>query len=87
MKYRKYRRSPGKATKLSGYEDTVVAALKADAHTPRNTDARHAPLFAQIQAQGYQGGYTALTNFIRVWREQSGKEPQRAFGAVELRVG
>ncbi len=83
----KYRRSPGKATKLSGYEDTVVAALKADAHRPKEHRRTARALFAQIQAQGYQGGYTALTNFIRVWREQSGKEPQRAFVPLSFELG
>jgi transposase len=83
----KYRRSPGKATKLSGYEDTVVAALKSDAHRPKEHRRTARALFAQIQAQGYQGGYTALTNFIRAWREQSGKEPQRAFVPLSFELG
>ena len=83
----KYKRTTGKATKLSAYEGTVVAALKADAQRPKEHRRTARALFAQIQAQGYQGGYSALTNFIRAWREQSGKDPQRAFVPLSFELG
>ena len=42
----KYRRSSGKATKLSAYEDTVITALKADAHRPKEHRRTARALFA-----------------------------------------
>jgi hypothetical protein len=30
-------------------------------------------LFAQIKTEGYDGGYSQLTAFIRVWRGAKGK--------------
>jgi hypothetical protein len=44
-------------------------------------------LFKQIQAQGYRGGYSVVTNFIRAWREKSGKSPSKAFVPVSFELG
>ena len=30
----------------------------------------------QITAQGYRGGYSGVTDFVRAWREQGGKAPK-----------
>jgi transposase len=58
--------------KITDYEPTLIAALKAD--RLRNKDARRTAraLFVQITAQGYRGGYTQVTDFIRDWSRESG---------------
>jgi transcriptional regulator with XRE-family HTH domain len=56
------------ATKLSAYEATLVMALKADAHRHKDGRRTARALFVQIRAQGYRGGYSAVTDFIRAWR-------------------
>jgi transposase len=82
----KYRRAPGK-TKLSEYEATLVQALKADLHRPKHARRTARALFAQLQAQGYRGGYSRLTDFIRDWREQEGKTASRAFVPMSFEFG
>lgn len=44
-------------------------------------------MFKQIQAQGYRGGYSVVTNFIRAWREKTGKSPSKAFVPLSFELG
>ena len=82
----KYRRETGK-TKLSEFEGTLVQALKADLHRPKHARRTARALFAQLQAQGYRGGYSRLTDFIRDWREQEGKTATKAFVPMSFEFG
>ena len=43
-------------------------ALKADAHRIRQDRRTAKALYAQIKADGYVGGYSRVTDFIRDWR-------------------
>ena len=82
----KYRRQSG-FTKLSEFEQVLVQALKADAHRPKHARRSARALFAQLQAQGYRGGYSRLTDFIRAWRDQAGQGGIQGVCAVEFRAG
>ena len=82
----KYWRGEGK-TKLSEFEATLVQALRADAHRPKHARRTARALFAQLQAQGYRGGYSRLTDFIRQWREQEGKAVARAYVPMSFEFG
>ena len=68
----KYRRakSPGK---LAPFVATLTQALKADAHRPKHERRTARALLVQLQAQGYNGGYSRLTDFIRNWRQGEGQ--------------
>jgi transposase len=59
--------------KLAPFVETLVLALKADAHRPRQERRTARALMAELQALGYRGGYTRLTDYIRTWREEQGK--------------
>jgi transposase len=67
----KYQRA-SKPGKLSEFKDELVRALKADAHRPRRNRRTALALFQAIKAKGYDGGYTAVTDFIRGWHASSG---------------
>jgi transposase len=82
----KYRREKGQ-TKLSEYEVTLLQALRSDAHRPKHARRTARALFAQLQAQGYRGGYSRLTDFIRDWREQEGKTATRAYVPMSFEFG
>jgi transposase len=82
----KYRRER-QAGKLTPFEDTLVAALKADAHRPREHRRTAKALLVQLQAQGYRGGYTTLTDFIRLWKADSGTAAARAFVPLSFEYG
>ncbi len=73
--------------KLTPFEATLVAALKADAHRPREHRRTAKALLVQLQAQGYRGGYTTLTDFIRFWKADSGKTATRAFVPLSFEYG
>ena len=59
--------------KLSDYEGTLIMALKADRLRHKDSRRTARALFVQITAQGYRGGYTRVTDFIRAWRDETGK--------------
>lgn len=68
----KYRREPTPG-KLAPFVATLTQALKADAHRPRHERRTARALLMQLQAQGYGGGYSRLTDFIRAWRLGEGQ--------------
>ena len=82
----KYKRQSG-FTKLSAFEATLVQALKADSHRPKHARRSARALLAQLQAQGYRGGYSRLTDFIRGWREQEGKAASKAYVPLSFELG
>ncbi|MBW4048707.1 MAG: IS21 family transposase [Proteobacteria bacterium] len=82
----KYRRV-SRETKLSAFKATLEQSLKADAHRPEHGRRSAKALFSQIQAQGYRGGYSAVTAFVRAWREQSGKTVTKAFVPLSFALG
>jgi transposase len=67
-----YRR--GEVTrKLSAFEDFVVGALETDAHRAKRERRSALALYAEIKKNGYTGGYTRVTDFVRDWRESRSK--------------
>ena len=62
--------------KRSSFEPILLQALKADQLRHKDNRRTARALFVQITAQGYRGGYSAVTDFIRSWREQAGKAPK-----------
>jgi transposase len=68
----KYRRQPG-TTKLAPYLDALHLALRADAQRPRHERRSAKALWLELQAQGYDGAYSRLTDYLRAWRADQGK--------------
>jgi transposase len=77
----------GRPGKLTGFTATLEQALKVDAHRPRQGRRSARALFSQIQAQGYRGGYSAVTDFIRAWRHDAGKAVVKAFVPLSFEFG
>lgn len=75
-----------KASKLSAYHAALEQALKADAHRPKQDRRTATALLAHIREQGYDGGYSQLTAFIRAWRQSEGQS-QRAFVPLQFAAG
>ncbi len=65
-------REPGK---LGPFQATLEQALSADAHRAKQHRRTAKALLAQITAEGYQGGCSQLTGFIRDWRGRKSKTP------------
>lgn len=81
----KYRRK-GEPGKLAAFQSTLEQALKADSHRPKQNRRTAKDLYAQIKADGYTGGYSQLTAFIRIWRKSEGKKPH-AFVPLKFGLG
>lgn len=82
----KYERK-AKATKLTPFHETIVTALKADARRPKRERRTALALFEQIKSQGYDGGYSRLTDFIRAWRAGQGQAGGEAFVPLRFEWG
>ena len=82
-----YRRSQAQG-KLGPFHAVLVQALEADGRRPKRDRRTAKALYAELKAQGYVGGYTVLTDFIRQWREQAGANaPTRAFVPLKFELG
>ena len=80
-----YRRGKGPG-KLTAFHATLEQALKADAHRVKQDRRTAKALFAQIKADGYVGGYSRVTDFIRDWRGREGKV-SHAFVPLKFELG
>ena len=72
--------------KLSPFHATLEQALKADSLRPKQQRRSAKALLAQIKDEGYAGGYSQLTAFIRAWRGEQGKALQ-AFVPLTFALG
>ena len=72
--------------KLSAFTGELEQALQADGHRSKRDRRTAKALFAQIQAAGYAGGYSAVTDFTRAWRGSAGKAPH-AFVPLSFALG
>ena len=59
--------------KLTAFHVRLVQALKADSHRTKENRRTAKALFGQIKTEGYSGGYSRVTDFIRAWKETEGK--------------
>ena len=80
-----YRRSET-PKKLTDFHEMLERALKADALRPKHNRRTAKALFAQIKADGYDGGYSQLTAFVRDWRGKEGRAVH-AFVPLKFELG
>jgi len=72
--------------KLSGFTAELERSLKADALRPKQGRRTGRALFVQIQGSGYRGSYSRVTDFIRAWRADAGKQV-KAFVPLKFELG
>ncbi|MFC5695463.1 IS21 family transposase [Pseudomonas sp. GCM10022186] len=72
--------------KLSPFHETLEQALRADAFRAKQNRRSAKALLSMIRAEGYDGGYSQLTAFIRHWRGEQGKAV-RAFVPLAFALG
>ena len=61
------------STKLAPFVAMLTQALEVDARRAKHERRTARALHVQLTAEGYDGGYTRLTDFIRDWRAAQGK--------------
>jgi transposase len=83
----KYRRRDV-STKLAPFVATLTQALEVDARRSKHERRTARALHVQLTSQGYDGGYTRLTDFVRQWRDKQGKLiSARAFVPMAFELG
>jgi transposase len=66
----KYQRAKSNG-KLTPFEPRLLLALEADSHRPKRDRRTALMLFSAIQKEGFTGGHTIVTDFIRNWRNHA----------------
>ena len=64
----RYRRT-AQAGKLTAFHAALIQALQVDALRSKKERRTGLALYREIQAAGYVGGYSRVTDFIRAWRQ------------------
>jgi transposase len=65
-------------SKLDPYVAELRQALTADAHRPKRDRRTLLVLFRQLQAKGYSGSYSRLTEHVKRWRAEAGAVTARS---------
>ena len=81
-----YRRQSGD-TKIAAYAAQLVKALEVDAHRPKRDRRTALKLFGEIQATGFTGDYSRVTEFVRRWRMQGGQAKVNAYIPLKFELG
>jgi len=77
-----------RVTKLTPFHEKLIEALVVDALRPRKERRRTWTLFEQLQVAGYEGCYSRVTDFIRMWRVAQGKSiSTSAFVPLRFELG
>jgi transposase len=81
-----YRRRTAE-TKIAAYAPWLVKALEVDARRPKRERRTALKLFHEIQAQGFTGDYSRVTEYVRRWREQGGQVLVKAYVPLQFELG
>jgi transposase len=73
----KYRRPAGPKN-IDAHTEWLRQALDTDSRRPRRERRTALRLWAQLKEQGFTGGYSRVTAFIRAWRAEAGSVTARS---------
>jgi len=76
VKERRYGR-PAVMTRLTPFAEGLQRALSTDAYRPKRERRSALALFKELQASGYAGCYSRVTDFVRAWRAGEGQMSAR----------
>ena len=83
----KYRRGLAEDTKIAPFAQPLTRALETDLRRPKRDRRTALKLFREIQAAGFDGDYSRVTEFIRRWRENSGQALVKAYVPLRFELG
>jgi transposase len=67
----KFQRASKVIGKLTPFEPRLLLSLEADSRRPKRDRRTALMLFDVVRKEGYTGGYSILTDFVRSWRKHS----------------
>ena len=74
-------------TKIAPYAAHLIKALETDAHRPKRDRRTALRLFQEIQAAGFAGDYSRVTEFVRRWRLDGGTAAVNAYVPLKFELG
>lgn len=83
----KYPRRIAEDTKIAPFAAQLTKALEVDSRRPKRDRRTALKLFKQIQALGFDGDYSRVTEFVRRWREAGGQPLAKAFVPLRFELG
>lgn len=83
----KYSRRTAEDTKIKPFAEQLTKALEIDARRPKRDRRTALKLFHEIQAVGFDGDYSRVTEFVRRWREDGGQELVKAYVPLRFELG
>ena len=83
----KYPRRPAGSIKIAPFEAQLTHALEVDAWRPKRDRRTGLKLFREIQAAGFDGDYSRVTEFVRRWRGKGGQPLVKAFVPLRFELG
>jgi transposase len=82
----KYRRQRGD-TKITPYVERLLEMLEMDARRPRRERRTALKLFVELKAEGFDGDYSRVTEFVRGWRADGGVSATKAYVPLQFAPG
>ena len=83
----KYRRRVSDDTKMAPFAVQLTKALEIDARRPRRDRRTALKLFAELKGDGFTGGYSRVTEFVRRWRQSVGQAVVKAYVPLRFELG
>src|SRR5450759_4731340 len=83
----KYPKRPKVDGKLTPFVPTLLLALDADARRPKRDRRTALMLFEAIKKDGYTGGYSILTDYVRNWRNGVITSSKSAYVPLKFELG
>ncbi|MEY4593205.1 MAG: hypothetical protein RIR18_2100, partial [Pseudomonadota bacterium] len=83
----KYRRRPAEDTKIAPFIERRTKALEVDLRRSKRDRRTALKLFREIQAAGFTGDYSRVTEFVRRWRLNGGHTVVKAYVPLRFELG
>ena len=83
----RYRRRPAENIKIAPFAAQLLKALEVDGRRPKRDRRTALKLFREIQAAGFVGDYSRVTEFVRRWRENGGQRLANAYVPLRFELG
>jgi transposase len=83
----KYRRRPAEGIKIAPFAAQLTKALEIDARRPKRDRRTALKLFGELQAAGFDGSYSRVSEFVRRWKENGGQALVKAYVPLKFDLG
>lgn len=83
----KYPKRPQVTSKLTPFIPTLLLALEVDSRRAKRDRRTALMLFEAIKKEGYTGGYSILTDYVRHWRHDSSTCSRSAYVPLKFALG